>query len=108
MDEPSAEELAAIRRLAANPVKIDQTSRVKYDLMRFHLTIDDICDQIVDWIDAKKPVKKVIMREAHAGQVAYELLPRINEMQFYIKVMLIDLCTIYEHLLVISAHESVN
>ena len=52
---------------------MELTTTAKYDLMGAGLTKDDICDEIVEWIDNNERVKKVLLKGQHAGQVAYEM-----------------------------------
>ena len=79
---PDANELADIRRLASDPSKVELTTTAKYDLMGAGLTKDDICEEIVAWIDSGERVKKVTLRGQQAGQTAYEMKPRIDHALF--------------------------
>ena len=97
-------DLAEIRRLACDLSKVQITATAKYDLMGHGLTTEEVCNEIVNWIDSDQEVKKVILKGKHAGQVAFELKPRIDDVLFYIKVTLCDLGEMDENLLVISAH----
>jgi hypothetical protein len=101
---PGTKELADIRRLAADPAKVTLTTTAKYDLMSAGLTKNDICDEIITWIDKKQRVKKVILRGKHAGQPAYEIKPQIDKTLFYLKLTLCDLGKPHELMLVVSAH----
>lgn len=103
-NSPDAKELADIRRLAADPSRVELTTTAKYDLMAAELTKDDICEEIISWIDSKKRVKKVTLRGKHAGQVAYEMKPRINNSLFYLKLTLCDQGERNESMLVVSSH----
>jgi len=80
------------------------TSTAKYDLMAAGLDTDDLCGQIVTWIDRGERVKTVTLKGRHAGQAAFEMKPRINDSLFYVKVTLCELGERDEYLLVISAH----
>jgi hypothetical protein len=102
--KPDPKELVEIRRLASDLSKVQITESVKYDLMGHGLTTEDVCSEIVTWIDAGQLMKKVILRGKHAGQEAFELKPRINELLYYVKVTLCDLGERDEYLLLISAH----
>jgi hypothetical protein len=97
-------ELADMRRLASDPTKVRVTKTVEYDLLAHHLTKEDICDEIVAWIDGGQHVKKVTLRGQHAGQPAFEMKPRINGTLFYLKVTLCDLGESDEYMLILSAH----
>lgn len=101
---PDASELADIRRLASNRSRIELTTTSKYDLMGAGLAKDDLCEEIVAWIDRGEPVKKVTLRGQHAGQAAYEMNPRINNSLFYVKVTLCELGESDECMLIISSH----
>ena len=52
-------ERKAIRRLAADPSLVMVTKTAQYDLLAHHLTKEEICDEIVTWIDGGQRVKKV-------------------------------------------------
>ncbi|OAI47800.1 hypothetical protein AYO44_08885 [Planctomycetaceae bacterium SCGC AG-212-F19] len=99
-----ASELADIRRLASDPTKVRVTKTVMYDLLARHLTKEDICDEIIAWIDSGEPVKKVTLRGEHAGQAAFEMKPRIDKSLFYLKVTLCELGDPGESMLLLSAH----
>ena len=101
---PDTSELAAIRRLASDPSRVELTTTAKYDLMGAALTKDDVCGEIVAWIDHGERVKKVALKGKHAGQAAFEMKPRINDSLFYLKVTLCGLGEPEAYLLVISAH----
>ena len=103
-NSPDASELADIRRLASDPSKVELTTTAKFDLMGTELTKDDLCEEIVAWIDNEERVKKVSLRGAHAGKAAYEMKPRINKSLFYLKLTLCELGESDEYMLVISAH----
>ena len=103
-NSPAASELADIRRLASDSSLVQITTTVKYDLMGAGLTKDDLCEEIVAWIDGGERVKKVTLRGEHAGQAAYEMKPRINKSLFYLKLTLCELGESDEYLLIISAH----
>ena len=96
--------LAAIRRLASDPTKVELTTTAKYDLMGAGLTKNDLGGEIVAWIDRGERVKKVTLKGKHAGQTAFEMKPRINDTLFYIKVTVCELEETDESLLVVSAH----
>jgi hypothetical protein len=99
-----ANELADIRRLASDPDSTRVTKTVEYDLLGRHLTKEDVCDEIVAWIDSGQRVKKVTLRGEHAGQAAFEMKPRIDGTLFYLKVTLCELGEPDEYLLILSAH----
>jgi hypothetical protein len=103
-DSPDKDELAEIHRLASDPTKVELTTTAKYDLMGAGLTKDDLCEEIVAWIDRGERVKKVTLKGRHAGRAAYEMKPRINNALFYLKLTLCELGERDEYLLVVSAH----
>jgi hypothetical protein len=80
------------------------TATAKYDLMAAGLTKEDICDEIIAWIDDRNRVKKVVLRGEHAGQAAYEIKPRLNDTLFYLKLTVCDLGERTERMLVVSSH----
>lgn len=99
-----ANERAAIRRFASDSTLVRVTRTAQYDLLGHGLTTDDVCQEIVAWIDDGQRVKKVILRGQHAGASAFELKPRIDGTVFYIKVAVCEIDTPDEYLLLISAH----
>lgn len=99
-----ANERAEIRRLASDPTRVDVSTTAKYDLMGRGLSKEDICDEIVAWIDKGERVKRVTLRGKHAGQAAYEMKPRIGDVLFYLKVTLCKLGQPAESMLIVSAH----
>ncbi len=80
------------------------TKTTEYDLLGHDLTTEDICQEIIAWIDAGQPIKKVSLRGHHAEAPAFEMKPRIGSTLFYLKVALCDLETSDETMLLISAH----
>lgn len=99
-------EIQAIRRLALDPTKVVVAKQVQYDLLAHHLTKEDICDEIVAWIDTGGRVKPTTLH-SYAGLVglpAYEMKPQISNTLFYLKVTLIQLTRPGEHMLLLSAH----
>lgn len=101
-----ADTIAEIRRLAADPALVTLSKTAEYDLLAHHLTKDDLCDEIIAWIDAKERVKPTTLHSfgTLVGQSAFEMKPRINGQLFYIKVALLQLTEPEESMLVISAH----
>ena len=97
-------ELADIRLLASEPSRVELTTTALYDLMGAELTKNDVCREILAWIDSGERMKKVVLRGRHAGQVAFEMKPRINKTLFYVKVTRRGLDEQEPHLLIISAH----
>lgn len=102
-DSQTAQE---IRRLASDPSQVHVGSQAKSDMLAWNLTTADVCDAIVEWIDAGERVKTTTLHSLSGlqGGTAYEMKPRIIGMLFYIKVALIDLGTPGEYMLLISAH----
>lgn len=94
-----------IRDLATRPEAVATSRQVQSDLMAHNLTVEDICDAIVDWIDASERVKPTVIKNipARKGQPAYEMKPRINNRLFYIKVV-IDGNAGAERMTLLSAH----
>lgn len=103
-DSADPNERAEIRRLASDPAKVRVAKSVEYSLLAHHLTKEDACDEIVAWIDHGNRVKKVTLRGQHAGQAAFEMKPRINQVLFYLKLTLCELGQPGEHMLLISVH----
>jgi hypothetical protein len=70
------------------------------------LTKDDVCDKIIEWIDAGERVKPTTIHTipGHVGMPAYEMKPRINHSLFYIKVALMKLGEQNEHMMLSSVH----
>src|SRR2546422_6881190 len=99
-----ANERAAIRRFAADPSLVRVTKTTEYDLLGRDLTSEDICHEIIAWIDGGQRIKKVILRGLHTDTTAFEMKPRIDDTLFYLKVALCDLDTPDEFMLLISAH----
>jgi hypothetical protein len=95
-----------IRRLASDMSKVRVASAVELSLLAHHLTKADICDAIVDLIDAGERVKPTTLHSFAGlqGQPAFEMKPRLNNTLFYIKVTLIHLHQTDERMLLISAH----
>ncbi len=100
----NANERATIRRFAADPSLVRVTRTAQYDLLGHGLTKDEVCGEIVAWIDNGQAVKKVILRGVHAGAPAFEMKPRINGVLFYLKAALCDLDAPGEYMLLISVH----
>ena len=101
---PDAKELEDIRRTASKPAKVQISTTAQYDLMGRGLTIENICDEIIAWIDSGQRVKKVTLKGVHAGRTAFEMKPLIDRTLFYLKVTLLDLGDPDECMLLISAH----
>lgn len=104
VNSADANERANLRRLAKNSATVRITRTAGYDLLAHHLTKDDICAEIVAWIDSGMRIKKVLLRGQHAGQSAFEIKPHINSMLFYIKVTVCVAGDPGEYLLIVSAH----
>lgn len=93
-------------RLARDPSRVRLTRTTEYDLLAHGLKKEDVCDEIIAWIDANQRVKPTTLHSVPGmtGQAAYEMKPRINKVLFYIKVTLVRLGTPDEYMLVLSAH----
>ena len=101
-----AQTIAAIRRLSLNLDAIWVSPQVVSDLMAHNLTLDDICDAMIDWIDKGERVKPTVIKNipSRIGQPAYEMKPRIAESIWYIKVVIDNPGTAEEQLCMLSAH----
>ena len=99
-----ASERNRIRHFAADPSLVRVTRTTQYDLLGHNVSKEEICDEIVAWIDESQKVKKVMLRGEHAGSSAFEMKPRINDQLFYLKVMLCDVGGEDDVMLLISAH----
>jgi hypothetical protein len=97
-------ERAAIRRYAAEPAAVRITRTAEYDLLGRGMTKDDICAEIVSWIDSGERIKKVVLRGLHEGVPAFEMKPHIDNALFYLKVALCDTDGPGAYMLLISAH----
>lgn len=108
MAAPSAgpQIIQEIRRLAFFPNDVILTGTATADLLARHLSIDDICAAIIDWIDSGQRVKPTTLHSFPGlqGEPAYEMKPRLGGVIFYLKLALIDLNQPGEYLLLISAH----
>ncbi len=96
-----------IRRIASDSTHVLPTAQAKSDMLVHHLTTDDICEKIIEWIDAKERVKPTIIHSVPGliGRPAYEMHPRINETLFYIKVLITELqSSEEEQILLLSVH----
>jgi len=96
--------LARIYDLAGSPDKVGTTSTAEYDMMGRDLTKHDVCEILRDWIDQKKPVRQTTMTGKDAGTPGYEIKPTINDVLFYIKVIVRAPNTADESLYIISVH----
>ena len=98
--------VAEIRRLASDPQRVMITRMAQFDLVARHLTKDEICRVIIDWIDSGERIKPTTLHSFPGlqGQQAFELKPRIQGIVFYIKVALVEWRQPGEYLLLISAH----
>jgi hypothetical protein len=98
--------LQLIRRLALQPDAVWAAPQVVSDLMAHNLTMDDVCDAIVDWIDKNERVKPTVIKNipSRVGQPAYEMKPKIAGMTWYVKVAVDDPGTAQERMAMLSAH----
>jgi len=101
----SEEEVARIRALARKPDSVKTTTTVMYSLLSLNLTKDDICSEIVGWIDAGERVKPTTLHSipGKIGNPAFEMKPLINQSLVYIKVT-IETGVGGEEMLILSAH----
>jgi (2Fe-2S) ferredoxin len=80
------------------------TERATIDVLNENLTPDDVLDAIVSHIEEGREVNKSITRNPpHTGKVIFEMLPVIEERNYYVKVQLWERKG-GERLIVISAH----
>jgi hypothetical protein len=91
--------------LAKKSDRVIITERADWDSFNLNLTVHDICDAIVDWIDQGKKVIQDVTRKVpeHAGKQIFIFEPiTINKRRCYVKVTIADeqLC-----LVIVSAHE---
>jgi hypothetical protein len=95
-----------IRRIASDPTRVLPFRTAKWDMVVHGLTTDDVCDTIIEWIDAGGRVKPTLLHTIpeFKGTSAYELKPRINSILFYIKVMLQEVGSSGERMLLLSVH----
>ncbi len=95
-----------IRRLALKPDAVWPAPQVVSDLMAYNLTMDDICDALVDWIDKNERIKPTVIKNipSRVGQPAFEMKPRISSSIWYIKVVIDDVGTADEKMAMLSAH----
>jgi len=90
--------------LAGEPDKVRTTKTAEYDMMGRGLTKHDVCDTLLDWIAQGKEVRQTTLTGKDAGAPGYEIKPTINNVLFYIKVMLRDAGTPDEMLYIVSVH----
>jgi hypothetical protein len=94
----------AIRRFAAEPAAVRVTRTAEYDMLAHGLAKDEICAEIITWIDGGERIKKVVLRGQHEGAPAFEMKPRIDNRLFYLKVALCDMDALEAFMVLISAH----
>lgn len=104
-DRAGDAEIATIRALASIPQSVKATRTVTYDLMGLRLTKDDICREIVAWIDGGGRVKSTRLHSipGKLGKPAFEMKPAINGSVVYIKVI-IEKNVSGAEMLILSAH----
>jgi len=100
------ETVQTIRGLAARPERVRVTTRAQCDLWAEHLTKEDVCDAICDWIDAGKPVTAITTQHVpeHKGEPAYVMAPEVSDAELYVKVTVMGPGEWNEKLLIISSH----
>jgi hypothetical protein len=106
MREADRESREQIRALASDPVRVTLARQSLSDLLAWKLTKLQLCDAIVAWIDAGRPVKQVVLHSYGGlrGRTAFELKPRLLDRLFYVKVTIFTMPHNPDSLLVISAH----
>jgi hypothetical protein len=90
--------------LAGDPDRVGTTKTAEYDMMGWGLTKHDVCDFLRDWIALGKEVRQITMSGKDAGTPGYEIKPTINNVLFYIKVILRHSGTPDEILYIVSVH----
>ena len=93
-----------IRVLAGDPDKVGTTKMAEYDIMGRGLTKHEVCDILRDWIAQGNEVRQTTMIGKDAGAPGYEIRPTINNVLFYIKVILRHPGTPDEMLYIVSVH----
>lgn len=104
--QADSDTIAILRRLAEVPESVRRARQVQSDLVARGLQVGDVCQAIVDWIDAEGRVKPVTLHSfgGRVGQAAWEMKPRINGVLFYVKVTIDDRGGPEECLALLSAH----
>jgi len=90
--------------LAGEPDKVGTTSTVEYDMVGRGFTKHEVCDILRDWIAQGNEVRQTTMSGKDAGAPGYEIKPTINNVLFYIKVILRHPGTPDEMLYIVSVH----
>lgn len=97
--------LQIICGLAKKSDKAILTERAEYETFALNLTVHDICDAIVEWIEQGKSVVQDVTRKSpkHIGRQIFIFSPMIiNKQKCYVKVTIAD---DQLFLVIISAHE---
>ena len=96
----------AIKRLAGEPEAAAVSTSAYYDMMGASLTVEDVCDAIVDWIDQGKRVQEIVTKHAKGriGKPAFVMKPRMLGTGYYVKVAVEDPGGKGERLTIVSAH----
>jgi hypothetical protein len=97
---------ALLKRLAEAPGRVLVSRQARSDMMAYNLRLEDVCDAIVDWIDAQERVKPTTLHSSkgRVGQAAWEIKPRFNGILFYLKLTVDDRDDPDEALVVLSCH----
>ena len=82
------------------------TDTAQYDLMGAPLTKFGVCEAICQWIAGGGEVEQDATDRAigHEGETHYVVKPRIDDVNYYIKIGIADLDGPRECLVLISAH----
>lgn len=78
-----------IRKHSLDPDSIYISERAQNEIWHHGLTIYDVCDALIKWIDKGKVVKKDVTRNdpRHKGEAIYIFNPiRIFRKDYYVKV----------------------
>ena len=98
--------VALIRRLVLDRNKAWISKQARSDMLAHNLTLDDVCDAIIGWIDEGELVKPKVLHSFadRVGQRAWEMKPRIDGVLFYLKVTIDEEGMPGEALGILSCH----
>lgn len=98
--------IALIRRLASDVSRVWFSAQARSDMQAHNLRPADVCDAVVEWIDAGERVKPTVLHSCkdRTCQEAWEMKPRLNRVLFYLKVTMDDRDGPGESLGILSCH----